>query len=621
MRLTGTCWSCTVALAAVFFQGTWATELEKRADRRKKFNKDGKYRSNSWPKLAQKVVEGESSDDERYLRKSMAGQPVHGLAPTPRPTTTKSTATEVTAPRITEGPSLVRWKIGSMRWDVIQDGFLGQKRDADMCPSSYQPCPSSLGGGCCPSDGYSCGTSSCLPTSASPATACGFSGYIGCDIADGGGCCPANYICAAESCSPSPGISTSQACGVNSFQCPASLGGGCCLNGMGCALSACYNTNPITFTLVETFTTTEANSGTVTLTSTITSTTVSGAPDPTETIGVLVPKVQASASPIAKQQATSAASSGGGGLSTAALGGIIGGAIFFLSAILIAAIFIIRGLNRASKAQELANSRQSGSSDRRSRQSGQRRGTLNQDVDTMSIDPLMMRGSMTSGSFHRASNVSSPHNTIPEMEGSNSPPVFLSPFSPRSPPHTHYPKGYNPVVSSDSQYSQSSGGYRNPSLDSSPQMQHNPNGYFDLPVQHQNNNRISLISSQGRRPSHGRNYSNSSEVSQSSSLAAELDAGKDGSRKSSLQAESNERSSLQRFMTRLVRRRQSDPPALTGGPVRTDWTPSPREGLGYIAEAGESKLAVDHQNQNVEPPQTPFQDISLMDQPPGFRMS
>lgn len=85
-------------------------------------------------------------------------------------------------------------------------------------------------------------------------------------------------------------------------------------------------------------------------------------------------------------------------------------------------------------------------------------------------------------------------------------------------------------------------------------------------------------------------------------------------------------------MTRLVRRRQSDPPVLTGGPVRSDFTPSPREGvsggssgggLGFIAEAGESKLAVDsngqQQQQDPRTPMTPFQDISLMDQPAGFR--
>ncbi|KAE8443162.1 hypothetical protein EG329_002331 [Mollisiaceae sp. DMI_Dod_QoI] len=388
----------------------------------------------------------------------------------------------------------------------------------------------------------------------------------------------------------------------------------------------------VTFTLTEAFTTTDANSNTITFTSTITSTTTSGAPDPTQTAAAngVIPQVPASATRVPKTAATST-NTGSGGLSTAALGGIIGGAIFFLSAILIAAIFIIRGLNRATKAQELANSRRSGSSGPRSGRSEQNRPSLSPDMDNVSIDPLIMSGSQASGSFRRPSGVSnpSPHTILPEMEGSNSPPVFLSPFSPRSPPHTHYPKGYNSVPGSESQYSQSSGGYRNPSLESSPPLSQNPASYFDIPTQ--GNNRVSYISSQGRRPSHGRNYSNSSDqsqVSQSSSVV-ELEAGKDGSRKSSLQTdgEGDRKSGLQRFMSRMIRRK-SDPVVLTGGPTRggKDWPPSPREGgtngggLWHIAEAGESKLAVDlQQNQDPRTPMTPFQDISLMDQPPGFR--
>ncbi|CZR56871.1 uncharacterized protein PAC_06760 [Phialocephala subalpina] len=625
---------CTIALAAGFIPGTWATGTNERGAKRVKYRKGSKDRTNSGPKAAQKVVEGEGADD-RYdgpLRHWATTAQAVGLAPTPRPT--KSSPPAVSNPKITEGPTLVRRKLGAMQRDVIHDGFLGKRGAADLCPTSYSLCPSSVGGDCCPND-YVCGTSSCTPNTATPATACGFSGYIACPIADGGGCCPSNYVCAASSCSPRPGASTST-CSANYFACPASLGGGCCSNGMGCKLNGCYFTTPVVFTLTDTITTTDASSNTVTLTSTITSTTVSGAPNPTDTLSSnpIVAQIPASATPVAKTQATSASTGGGGGgLSTAALGGIIGGAIFFLSAILIAAIFIIRGLNRATKAQEMANSRGSYSAPRSGRGSAQHRPSQPQDVDALSVDPLMITGSSVSGSMRRTSG-QSPPITLPEMEGSNSPPVFLSPFSPRSPPHTHYPKGYNPVASSESQYSQSSGGYRNPSLDSSPPLGQNSNNvdYFNYPRNNQNNNnRVSLVSSQGRRPSHGRNYSNSSDVSQTSSRAAELDAGRDGSRKNSLQVDEGERrSSLQRFMTRIIRRRQSDPPVLTGGPVRGgDWTPSPREGLGHIAEAGESKIHVDHDargnpilghNRNQDPePQTPFQDISLMDQPPGFR--
>jgi hypothetical protein len=184
MRLTGSCWSSTVGLAAVFLQGVWGSDIEDRGERRRKHSKWGKDRSNSWPKLEQKVVD-ENSDDEGSVRGSQAGQPVHGLAPTPLSTPTKAAKADVSPPQITDGPALFKRKYGSMRWDVIHDGFLA-KRDSESCSTNYQLCPASLGGGCCPQNGYSCGTSSCLPTSASSASACGFPGYVACDIADGG---------------------------------------------------------------------------------------------------------------------------------------------------------------------------------------------------------------------------------------------------------------------------------------------------------------------------------------------------------------------------------------------------------------------------------------------------
>ncbi|KAF8851691.1 hypothetical protein BDZ45DRAFT_730728 [Acephala macrosclerotiorum] len=627
-------------LTAGFIPGTRATGPDERDANRVKYRKSSNDRVKNGPKAAQKIVEGEGSYDRPLRHWAITAQAV-GLAPIPLPT--KSSPPAVSNPKITDGPALVGRKLGAMQWDAIHDGFLWKRGAGSLCPTSYSLCPSSVGGDCCP-DNYVCGTSSCTPNTAGPATACGLSGYIACPIADGGGCCPSNYLCAASSCSPRPGALTSS-CSANSFACPASLGGGCCSNGMGCKVGGCYFTTPVVFTLTNTITTTDASSNTVTLTSTVTSTTISGAPNPTDTLSVnsVVVQIPASATPVAKTQATSTSTPGGGGLSTAALGGIIGGAIFFLSAILIAAIFIIRSLNRATK--EMANSRASYTAPRSGRGS-QPGPSMNPDIDALSVDPLMITGSSVAGSMRRTSG-QSPHTNLPEMEGSNSPPVFLSPFSPRSPPHTHYPKGYNPVASSESQYSQSSGGYRNHSLDSSPPLGQNPNGvdYFNLPRNNNNGNRVSLVSSQGgRRPSHGRNYSNSSEVSQSSSRAAELDAGNDGGGKNSLQAdnEGERRSSLQRFMTRIIRRRQSDPPVLTGGPVRgADWTSPPREGgggvgglggLGHIAEAGESKVHIDHdargnpilghhnRNQDQEP-QTPFQDISLMDQPVGFRSS
>lgn len=183
MRSAGTCWSCATGLSAIFFQGIQASDTDKRSDKREDSNKLGK-KSNARPNQDQKVVNEDSNDRSA---KSQAGQLVQGLAPTPRPTQTQSSRTETLHPQITPGPALFRRKHGSMRQDMIHDGFFALAKRADeSCPTSYQLCASSLGGGCCPQSGYSCGTSSCLPTSASSASACGFAGYVACDIADGG---------------------------------------------------------------------------------------------------------------------------------------------------------------------------------------------------------------------------------------------------------------------------------------------------------------------------------------------------------------------------------------------------------------------------------------------------
>jgi hypothetical protein len=109
------------------------------------------------------------------------GQRILGQAPT-------LWSTVVLAyPKITEGPALVRRKLGSNHWDFRHEAIQGQKRDATICPSDYQLCPQSLNGGCCPTD-RACDLSSCYPTSAAPASACGQVGYIACAIDEGGEC-------------------------------------------------------------------------------------------------------------------------------------------------------------------------------------------------------------------------------------------------------------------------------------------------------------------------------------------------------------------------------------------------------------------------------------------------
>ncbi|KAG4438365.1 hypothetical protein IFR05_006127, partial [Cadophora sp. M221] len=529
------------------------------------------------------------------------------------PSPTVKSAIIVSYPKITDGPSLVRRKLGSIKWDMIHNGIQGQKRDLTSCPVDFNLCPKSMNGGCCPKD-RDCGTSACFPRSAAPASACGKSGYVACGIPEGGGCCPGGYQCATNGCIPSAGVSDIRTCSASEYLCPASLGYGCCQSGYGCGLSTCYATSISTFTYTQTLTTTDANLNPHTLTTTIISSTVLGAPDPTETVGDngVVGKYTPSQTASEKVKATGTKDSG---LTTPEIGGIIGGAVAILAVILIAAFFIIKRLNRAIRISELANSHtHSSSSGRRSRPSVPR----NQDIDAMSVDPLMMTTSEASGSIRRPYGSRNPSSTTyaHEVEANTprSPPSFTSPFSPACPPHTHYQRGYNPVSSSESQYSSSShggGGYRNPSLESTPPMHHNPNaGYFDLPLQTQQqpdrtsehrSSQVSQISPQtGRRPSqHGRNFSDASDISQlsSPSSAAELDAGGDGDRRSSISSFLQGIGMGRMVSTSTSRRRSragSDPVPLSGGPVRSpDWTPSPREGLFHIPEAGESAVRLE----------------------------
>jgi hypothetical protein len=167
MRATGRCRGCAVALAATYMSGAWTWELKDRVESWK--SKIPNYDSlpefpTSWARRGgQKVVEIQE----------ILGIPV-----------TSQLAVTVAYPKITDAP-LIRRKLGSNKWDLIHEGIQGQKRDATSCPADYQLCPKSMNGGCCPNDRV-CGESSCLPASATVASACGKSGYAACGIEDGG---------------------------------------------------------------------------------------------------------------------------------------------------------------------------------------------------------------------------------------------------------------------------------------------------------------------------------------------------------------------------------------------------------------------------------------------------
>ncbi|KAF7864230.1 uncharacterized protein EAF02_010198 [Botrytis sinoallii] len=463
-----------------------------------------------------------------------------------------TTTTQVTMttkfPKLSH-PGIVKRKLGSNHWDKIHEAIQGRKRDASECPSYYQLCPKSMNGGCCPNN-RSCGTSSCYLTSAAPASACGVSGYTACGIDAGGGCCPTGYSCAIDGCSASPGVSYSQTCGVNSYLCPASLNYGCCKNGMGCGLSDCYSTAVTTFTLTETLTTTDSNSHTQTITSTLVTASTPASPSvPANTSKAsAVPKLTPTATAIPKAEATNGSTPTSSGLTKPEIGGIIGGAAFILLVILIAAFCILRRLKKATKAFKEAKTRSESNVPRSHRHRPSYPSPS--DMSSISTDPLQMTSSEASRSVRNYSHPTTERFSSDRHDGPEvvTPPSFnpYSPFSPHAYPGNRAQtqgRGYYPVATSDSAYSQTSSGRRNPSVESTPPLQQ-PQSYFDIPPHQQSelpdfrnqNLRHGHDVSPIRRPSqHGRNWSNASDVSASSSSPlVELDAGDDGELKFSL---------------------------------------------------------------------------------------
>ncbi|KAA8572680.1 hypothetical protein EYC84_003274 [Monilinia fructicola] len=418
------------------------------------------------------------------------------------------------------------------------------------CPTDYQLCPKSMNGGCCPSN-RSCGASSCYLSSAAPASACGVSGYTACGIDAGGGCCPNGYSCATDGCSASPGVSYSETCGVDSYLCPASLNYGCCKNGMGCGLNDCYSTAISTFTLTETYTTTDSSSHTQIVTSTLVTASTPASPSVAANTSKAsaVPKLTPTATAIPKVEATSGSTPTSTGLTKPEIGGIIGGAAFILLVILIATFFILRRLKKVSKKYEAKTA--SGSSVPRSRRHRPSYPSPS-DMSSISFDPLQMINSETSHSVRNNSHPTTEPFSSDRHDGPEviTPPTFnpYSPFSPNCYTNTRartQAHGYYPVATSDSAYSQTSSGRRNPSVESTPPLQQ-PQSYFDIPPHSYPQSELPDFRNQNlrhghdvspvRRPSqHGRNWSDASDVSASSSSPlVELDAGDDGELKFSL---------------------------------------------------------------------------------------
>lgn len=164
MRWTGICWSCTFVL---FFQDVLA-EISESKNQHKKPVK-------VYTSRPHELLRGGAQERLRIAVNEAGTR-----------TCANTRTRTIQHPKITPAP-ILRRKLGSHKWDTIHNGIQGKKRDATSCPTDYQLCPQSVGGGCCPSDRV-CGTHSCFPVGDAPTSACGIAGYIACGIDDGGKC-------------------------------------------------------------------------------------------------------------------------------------------------------------------------------------------------------------------------------------------------------------------------------------------------------------------------------------------------------------------------------------------------------------------------------------------------
>jgi hypothetical protein len=256
-----------------------------------------------------------------------------------------------------------------------------------------------------------------------------------------------------------------------------------------------------------------------------------------------VTKFTPSATAVAKVEASSDSSDG---LTQAELGGIIGAAVVVVLVVCVATFLIIRRLNAVARIAASRKSRLSGSNTKSSSQprphgptpSGGYSGIEN--IDALSIDPLEMLSDSDTNAAHSARGLPRPsavYSNRSDLEPGGSPPIPAPYGSPQP-----YNGGYQQVPMSEPLYSDSSGHHRSQSAESpgrslSPRSG-NANGYFDIdPASRDQNLRHGHAPSRPSVQSHGRQWSDASDVSQQSggSDIIELDAGPDGDRRSSLQ--------------------------------------------------------------------------------------
>lgn len=215
-----------------------------------------------------------------------------------------------------------------------------------------------------------------------------------------GGCCRVGTICRRGGrCDQPKDFSVPVQCPTNYFQCPSSLNFGCCRTGMGCAVSACYSTQPSTYVITRTLTTTNADDEvrttveretTVSTPSppTVAPTIDSGSEDDQFVMNKFYPQSVEKVDPIITP-------SENGGLTTVQIVGIVVGVVGLLIIVVIIAWIVIRHLNKVVAVVESKQGTSKDSAGTRDRPPmGQYRLSGSKptpsEVDDMSIDPLMV---------------------------------------------------------------------------------------------------------------------------------------------------------------------------------------------------------------------------------------
>jgi hypothetical protein len=314
----------------------------------------------------------------------------------------------------------------------------------------------------------------------------------------------------------------------------------------------CYSTSFSSVPVTITYTTTISNSITRTITTVIqtayTETAAQALATPAAASST-VTKFTPSATAVAKVEASSDSSNG---LTQAELGGIIGAAVVVVLVVCIATFLIIRRLNAVARIAKASASRKSGLSGSNTKSSGLPRphgptpsggDSGIENIEAMSNDPLMMSDSDTNAA-HSSVGLPRPsavYSTRSDLEPGGSPPIPAPYGSPQA-----YIGGYQQVPRSEPHHSDNSGHHRSQSAESSSRSpgpsrsprSSNANRYSDIdPALRDQNLRHGRVPSRPSVQSHGRQWSDASDVSQRSggSDIIELDAGPDGDRRSSLQ--------------------------------------------------------------------------------------